>query len=109
MCSTQVIPKRRCVVHIEHHTTGVAICNALGAAAAHVDTIERIRVRTAHRCKMIPNDGTAAANARPSVHCAARGPLHSRKASTMHARATKRGPTLSDEDEPTLLHCLVSL
>ena len=61
MCVHQMIPKRRRAACGELHTTSVAICNALGATAAHC-----IHCST-NRGKVVPDDRDAAATARPSV------------------------------------------
>ena len=102
MCSTQVVPKWRRVVHVEQHTTSVAICNALRAAAAHIHTIQR----TTTRCKMVPDDRAGATNARPSV-------LHAGLCMVAKHQPCTRVPPSEDplfmmKTNP-LLHCLVSL
>lgn len=62
MCIIQMIPKRCCAAptHPELQTTSVPICNALGAAAAHIVGC------SATNSKMIP-DNRAAATTCPNL------------------------------------------
>ena len=101
MCCQQMIPKRRrAVCDGELHTTSFAICNALGATAAH-----SIHCST-NRDKVAPDDRDAAATARPSVQHTDLCTL------AEHQPRTGVAPSvhpIAGVETDTVLHCLVHL
>ena len=99
MSPLQMIPKRPCVVHVEHHTTSVAI--GIRAAATHVSRCSRT-----DRRKVVPDNREVAANARPSVRHAGLCTLAEHEPCT--GVPPRMDPLLVMEEDP-LLHSLVDL